>query len=343
MKKLTAIFLEALGKETGQRDRAAALASKSMQEEFARKTAELLSAGTLFFSDQGRELRQNLVMLRERIGRISNANEAVGTIGRLNSLYIEAERLHRETQKQIHRPGHIDAGKLHFFYRSDQQEALEILEQYNRAELYRIIALGGGSAFLTRKPLKSYQHNLQERVRYLREEISPVTETVMFRELADTRYWAVQHNDNMRVGPMGILPGFVMTAPVKTDHRFIPGEHRMLPYRKGVVLQGVGYLTNVTPLNVEEAQRRGALVTEVRPEQLLPYLNNLQEPDGVLRHLFTGRYYVISPEQYFAAASYAEASLAVIRRKRMGQCVLCGKLADAGSFCEGCGRRIKIV
>ena len=200
MKKLTAIFLEALGKETGQRDRAAALASKSMQEEFARKTAELLSAGTLFFSDQGRELRQNLIMLRERIGRISNANEAVGTIGRLNSLYIEAERLHRETQKQIHRPGHIDAGKLHFFYRSEQQEALEILEQYNRAELYRIIALGGGSAFLTRKPLKSYQHNLQERVRYLREEISPVTETVMFRELADTRYWAVQHNDNMRVG-----------------------------------------------------------------------------------------------------------------------------------------------
>ena len=59
MKKLTAIFLEALGKETGQRDRAAALASKSMQEEFARKTAELLSAGTLFFSDQGRELRQD--------------------------------------------------------------------------------------------------------------------------------------------------------------------------------------------------------------------------------------------------------------------------------------------
>ena len=92
MKKLTAIFLEALGKETGQRDRAAALASKSMQEEFARKTAELLSAGTLFFSDQGRELRQNLIMLRDGKHRSRSTDRAILTPGSCTSFTEASSR-----------------------------------------------------------------------------------------------------------------------------------------------------------------------------------------------------------------------------------------------------------
>ena len=343
MNKLTAVFLDVLGAQAGQTKRAADLAKENMQAEFSERAGELLLPGTLFFSDEGRELKQRLTALQNEISRIERAQQAVGIIRQLEELYIRAEKLHRDTQKQIRKKGYIDARKLHFFYQSEQAEAMEILENYIKTELYLAAAFGGGRMFLARKPLKSFQHTLQDRVRYLKEELLPVTDTQNFRQNAGTRYWAVQHQDEVKAGPMGTLPGFVITEPVKSGRRFIPGEHAVLPSRKGVILQGMGYLTNLTPMTVENAQTKGALVTSVTPDQLVYYIDHLQDPDAVLGSMFAGKYYLISAEEYFGAASHAEASAAIRRRSRLGQCLFCGKPVAEKHFCSNCEKRIKIV
>lgn len=343
MNKLTAVFLDVLGRETRQESRAAAVAMESMKAEFSAKAGRLLSSGTIFCSDQGHKLQRDLLLLQKNIFSMTRAQQAAGAGAKLAALYIEAERLHRETQRQIHRPGKINIRKLHFFYHEEQTEALHILEDYIKAELYRILALEGGRAFLSRKQLQIFRHTLPDRIKYLKEEILPLTDSQKMKKKAVPHYWAAAYREERKAGPMGILPGFETVDPVKTDHRFLPGEHKELPYRRGVVLQGVGCLTNVTPGTIEQAQRKGALRTEVVPDQLAGYVDHLRNPDAVLGHLFSGSLYAIDAEQYFSAASYVTGSAALIRRKRLGQCLFCGKASGGSDFCEQCARRIRIV
>ena len=343
MKELTAVFMDVLGKKTGQEGRTSAIVRESMLAEFSERTRDLLSSETLFFSDEGHALLQELLILKRTIEKLNMAKDAAKLCAKLKALFIRAEELHRETQREIEKSGRIRAGKLHFFYAGEQERALDILEGYIKAELFRVFVIGGGELFFKCKPLKGYQHTLPDRMKYLMFELAPITDTQSFRQLAKTKYWAVSHQDEMRAGPMGRLPGMLMTDPVKTDHRFLPGEHRMLPGRGGLVLQGIGYLTNVTPKNIENAQLRGGLQTTVTPDMLRPYVDYLSDPDSVLNHIFAGKLYVISPAQYFAAASYAEACVTITSRHRLGQCLLCGQDAQNGSFCDRCFRRIKIV
>ncbi len=343
MQALAAVFMDILGKKTGQEDRAAAIIRESVSAEFSERTRELLSSETLFFSDEGHALHQDLLVLKRDIEKLLHAKDAAKLGAKLKTLYVRAEELHRETQREIEKNGRIRAAKLHFFYADEKEKALDILEQYVRVELFRVLVFGGGSLFSRCKPLKGYQHTLQDRMKYLVYELAPVTDSQSFKLLAKTRYWAVVHQDEMRAGPMGRLPGMLITDPVKTDHRFLPGEHGLLPGRGGLVLQGIGHLTNMTPENIDKAQLRNNLQTVVTPEMLKPFVDYLSDPDSVLNHIFSGKPYVISTEQYFAAASCAEACITISNRRRLGKCLLCGQSAESGLLCERCGRRIRIV
>lgn len=343
MNKLTAVFLNVLGRETGQENRAATVAMESMMAVFSSKTGRLLSSGTIFCSDEGHKLQRDLLSLKKKIISMTRAQQVAKAEAKLSGLYIEAERLHRETQRQIHRPGKINIRKLHLFFYEEQTEALHILEDYIKAELYRILTLEGGRAFISRKQLQIFKHTLPDRIKYLKEEILPLTDSQKMKKKAVPHYWAAVYREERKAGPIGVLPGFETVDPVKVDHRFLPGEHRELPYRSGVVIQGVGSLTNVTPGTIEQAQRKGALHTEVFPDQLARYSEYLRDPDAVLGHLFSGTLYAIDAEQYFSVASYVIGSAALIRRKRLGQCLFCGKTAAGSDFCEQCARRIRIV
>ena len=343
MKRLTAVFLHVLGTETNMQEQAAELVRNGLRAEFEKRAGRLLSSGTLYFSEEAHRLQQNLMMLRQRVETFRDAGDAVLFSDELEKMYIEAERLHRITQKQIRRAGRIDVRRLHFFYQDEQAEALDILDEYIRIELYRILVLCGGDAFRKCKPLRGYKYTLADRIQYLKSEILPVTDSGKLKSYAEGLYWAVQHRDAMRTGPMGILPGYEMVPPAKVDHRFLIGEHRSVSVRSGLVYQGVGCLTNVTPKNVEKAQLKGFLSAELLPEQMYPYADQLQDPDQILPEIFRDTFYVIEAAHYFSIASYVEASKAVGRRKRLGQCLFCGKNAEGACFCEQCRRRIKIV
>lgn len=343
MEKLTAVFLDVLGSETGQESRAASIVKEGMQAEFAQRTKELMSGGTLYFSREGIRLKQELENLHNQTNTLTDAIQAVKIGANLSALYIRAEKLHRETQRQIHRPGKIDIGKIHFFYPDEQSEALNILEDYIKTELFRILTLLGGKAFLSLKPLKTYQHTLQDRVKYLKEQVSPMTDNRKMKDLAVPHYWAVMHKNERKAGPVGVLPGFEIIELTRTDHRFLPGEHREVACRQGIALQGVGCFTNVTPATIEKAQIKGMLHTRVTVEQLGRYVDYLKQPDAVLTHLFSDSLYAVDPAEYFGTASYVESSAAIVRRKRLGQCILCGKSSSGADFCEQCARRIKIV
>jgi len=343
MNELTAVFMDVLGKKTAQEDRAAAIVRDSMKKELSAQTEGLAASATLFVSESGSHMQRDMRALERRIGGLSRAMDAASCCKDLKKLFVRTEELHRETQREIHKKGHVRIQKLHFFYPEEQTEALQIAEELIRTELFRILALGGGEMFAACKPLRGYQHTLSDRMRYLTEEILPVTASKSFAESAKTRYWAVAHREQMRAGPMGVLPGYEITAPLKTDHWFLPGEHAMISSRSGSVMQGVGYLTNVKPDTVEQAQQRGALQTALRPEQLLRFRAHLEDPDRVLGEVFAGGLYAISPEAYYSAASFIEASAAVSRRKSTGLCLLCAQSAEGGDFCQRCVKRIKIL
>ncbi len=343
MNELTAVFMNVLGRKTGQEDRAAAIVRTSIKKELDVKAEELAAPNTFFVSNNGTRLHRDLQRMEGKIAGLQRAGEAVLVSKELKKLLIRAEELHRETQREIHKKGHVHIDKLHFFYAGEQQEALLIAEDLIRTELYRILALGGGRLFASCKPLNGYRHTLPDRMRYLREEILPVTSSKDFQQLAKTRYWAVARREQLRAGPLGLLPGYEIAEPLKTDHWFLPGEHRLLSSRSGTVMQGVGMLTNVKPDTVDKAQLRGALQTEIRAEQLQNCRSGLDDPDKALAEVFPGAYYAISPEAYYSAASYAEAASAVVRRGSMGQCLLCGQNAEGGDFCPRCLKRFRIT
>ena len=343
MKELTAVFLDTLGKKTGQETRAAQLVQNNMRQEIAERTGDLSSSGTLFFSREGLGLKQDLEMLKRKTDNLAEAYQAASVCRQLHELFIRTEELHRATQREIQKKGHIRAQQLHFFYAGEQEEAYEILESFIKTELYRILVLGGSNMFSACKPLRAYPHTLQGRMDYLLKEILPVTDTQKFKKLSVTRYWSVSHFDEMKAGPLGVLPGYRVTDPVKTDHCFLPGEHRLISWRGKVVMQGVGYLTNAAPETIENAQKNGKLKTDLKPEDLLSCTENLEDPDEVLTRVFSGSLYAVSFSRYYSVASYVEACRAVEKRSRVGRCLYCGQEREAGSFCSRCAKRIRIT
>lgn len=345
MKKLTALFLDVLGEQTGQESRAAALAKENMQADLSKKTGELMTGGTLFFSREGHGVLEETNRLWEFTENMTTAGQAAEISDSLSRLFVETERLHRETQKQIHKAGHINASHLHFFYPGEQSDALSILEKYIRIEMFRILTLLGGKTFLTLEPLDSYQHTLQDRMRYLNDQIQPITEQKMMKDLSTPHFWAVTYNNEMKVGPFGMLPGFEIAEPLKMDRRLLPGEHSEISDRRSKVLQGVGYLTNVTPDIVETVQRGRKLHINVTPKQLAGCGCDLKNPQETLHRIFDGQYYAIDPAVYFGAASYVTASSAIAERKKRGLCLLCGRETgeNKNDFCEQCRRRIRII
>lgn len=343
MNELTALFMEVLGLKTDREARAAEIVRSSMKRELAARMEELAASGTLYLSESGRNVQRDLRRLEERIDGLRRASDAAPVCKDLKMLFIHAEELHRETQTELHKKGRVRIERLHFFYPEEQAEALLIAEELIHTELYRILALGGGRMFTACKPLNSYRHTLKDRMKYLREEILPITASEEFKQLARPRCWAVTRREQLRAGALGELPGYEILEPLKTERCFRPGEHKVLSTRSASLMQGMGFLTNVEPGSVEQAQLQGELRTKLRAEQLHGCLGYLEDPDRVLNEVFAGAYYAISPEVYYSAASFAEASSAVVRRRGLGLCLLCGQSAEREAFCPRCRKRFRIT
>ena len=280
-----------------------------------------------------------MLLWEKDAAQILKPSDGVKYLRILKELCETAKRLHKETCEQMESYTSVDGGKVHFFYAEEQRLAQKIVNEWIQIDLYRILILGGPRYFEQIPVLKKVPLLLADRVRYYKTQVMPVLSSLNPKQRY--RYWAVQHKEECRMGPLATLPAYVLCEPAKRSARLIPGEYKKLEAVGGVLYQGLGRLTNITPDTIEEAQSDG--VYDTLSMEMLEKAWGRGDPIMALQTMFAGKWYAIDPYELFSKAAALEASWTILRRGQLRQCVYCGSLVEHQvPLCPQCIKRIKV-
>lgn len=339
MNQLTAIFMQQLSDDTSLSEEILERVRKELVLELLRCLPKEMHPGTLYCSAEGENLKSQMLLWKEEAAKISKPSDAVRYLRSLKELCQTAKRLREETCQQIESYASVDGGKLHLFYAEEQRSVLKTVNEWIRIDLYRILILGGPAYFRKIPLLKKIPMLLLDRVRYYKTQVMPVLSLLDARQRYS--YWAVQHKDECRMGPLATLPAYVLCEPAKRSERLMPGEYKKLEALGGVMYQGLGRLTNITPDTIEEAQSDG-LYDHV-PMEAFEQARGTQDPVKALETLYAGKWYAVDPYELFSKAAAIEASWTILRRGQLRQCLYCGSLVEHHvPLCPQCIKRIKV-
>lgn len=338
MNRLTAVFLQQLYACAPQKQELLKRAQRELLLQLDRSLPELLSPGTLIASAKGQELRQQAARWKQQTEQCSRMEDITLLLEQLNALQKQEQRLHTETRQEINRSGFVDGTKLHLFYRSEQRDALQVLDEIIRIELFRIAVLGGAQRFNAVPPLAAVPDILADRLAYYKNCLMPV-----LLDLSDQMLygcWAFRFQEESRAGPLGNLPGYLIAEPNPAKATgLLPGEYTVLPAAKGTLYQGVGSLTNLTPDTVEQAQRT-SVQDHIPVAELAARLYH-GDPVRALGDYFGNNPYIVDPYELFATADVARGALELAERGRTRHCFLCGKaLKNRAPLCAACVEKV---
>lgn len=338
MNRLTAVFLQQLYACAPQKQDLLKRAKRELLLQLDRSLPELLSPSTLIASAKGQELRQQTVQWKQRTEQCSHMEDITFLLEQLYALQKQERQLHTETRREIQSSGFVDGTKLHLFYRSEQRNALQVLDEMIRIELFRIAVLGGAQRFKAVQPLAAVPDILADRLAYYKNCLMPVLLDLSDQVLYGC--WAFRFQEESRTGPLGNLPGYLMAEPNPAKAAgLLPGEYTVLPTAKGAVFQGVGCLTNLTPDTVEWAQR--VSVQDHIPVAELAARLYHDDPVRVLGDYFGSTPYIVDPYELFAAADVARGAQELAERGRTRRCFLCGKaLKNQAPLCTACVEKV---
>lgn len=337
MNRLTAIFLQQLYGYVPQKRELLDRARRELLLQMDRALPELLSPGTLFGSSQGQKLRQQASRWKQQAEQCTRMEEIAPLLYQLQALEKQERQLHAQTRQEIQGSGFVDGTQLHLFYRSEQRDALRILNEVIRVELFRIAALGGAYRFKNVPPLAAVPDLLADRLAYYKNSLMPVLQDLSDQVLYGC--WAFRFQAESAVGPLGKLPGYLITDPNPAKAALLPGEYTVLTTSRGTLYQGVGCLTNLTPDTVEQAQR-GPVQDRIPVAELAARLYG-DDPVRTLGDYFGNKPYIVDPYELFAAADVAKGAQALEDRGRARRCLLCGKaLTKPVPLCASCVEKV---
>ena len=337
MNDLTIIFFEQLAKRL---DHPAPLVDR-LRSELVRDTQsrleKFLLPSTQYLSASGREFYSRLDTFLRRAGALREIKEVRPLYQQLNKLQINAEDLRRETVAALASPGNLDADRVHIIFHEETNDTIKRLYNAICLEMYRLAAAGGGKAVAKLSQLHYVHPDAASYYHYYAKEVLPAL--ALMEESRRYGIWAFQYKEQAKVGPMARLPVYVQAQPRSEKHRLLPGEHHIAGTGSYETWQGVGAITNLTPAEMQRAQKEGIYYTVT--SDMLSHCHLTSAPSQILDQCFGGRYYAVDPAHFFAAVSSALCARALTLRYQRGQCLYCGADASGSTLCMSCLGKVR--
>lgn len=334
MNRLTAAFLQTLYEYVPQKKELLECVRQELLRQLEHALPNAISAGTLFCSPEAQQLQKQINSWKTGVERIVFMREATDRMQDLERLCNREKQLHTRTQTELARSGFVDVGNLHIFYLSEQDDALGVLNQIIRIDLFRIVALGGPDLFRHIPPLDRQLDHLDLRLNYYKTYIRPALDRIS--EVDQYGNWAFRYQDMVRAGPLARLPSFQIAEPDQKLGTLLPGEYKMRMLGSGPLYQGVGRLTNITPETVIEAQNT-TVCANITPKQLLGGMERNVDPVQALQSVMGKRFYSVNATDLFAAADYVVSARTILKRGYGRQCFLCGRSVQGNApLCPRC-------
>ncbi len=337
MNYLTIIFFEKLASRVKENSR---LIHKLREEILAdanhRLQKQRLST-TLYLSSAGKSFQSRMSRWFDAVEGLERFSQAELIFRRLIKLEAESQELHDETQRMLSSPGRLDTEKLHFVFLEEQDEIATRLREAIRLDMYRLVASGGGKAFLRLPPLKYVHPQVDQYFQYYDQVILPALALVDHRK----RYgiWAYQYREQARLGSIARLPAYVEVEPRPGKHMLLLGENQLTGTGSNMIWQGVGVFTNITPDTVQSAQEQG-IHTAISTAQLIGA--RLQDsPVQILDQCFNGEWYAIDPSHFYAQLTMVLYSKTISNRAALKQCLYCGADGAEGLLCLSCISKVR--
>lgn len=334
MNRMTAAFLQTLYEYAPQKKELLERARQELLRQLERDLPNALSAATLFCSPEAQHLQKQIDGWKTRAERIVSMRELTDQMEDLEQLCSQEKRLHTRTQTELARPGFLNVGNLHILYLSEQDNALRVLNQMIQIDLFRIVALGGPDLLRHIPPLDRQPNHLDLRLNYYKTYIQPALDRIS--EADQYGSWAFCYQDMVRAGPLARLPAFQIAEPVQKLGTLLPGEYKMTVSGRGMLYQGVGRVTNITPETVVEAQNT-TVQARITPKQLFDGMNQTSDPVQALQLVMGKRFYSVSAADLFAAADFVVSAHVIVQRGYSRQCFLCGQPVQGNApLCSHC-------
>lgn len=340
MKRLTAVFLQQLNNYVpGKEQDILACMRRELQRQLDVVLPDVSAPGTLFCSARGKQLQRDLNNWKRQVAGLLHVSQAVTCLDQLETLCREAEQLRQETRQEIRCEGGVDPARLHLFCGAEQAQALAVVDELIRVELYCVAVLGGAELFGRIPPVDRVAHTLSDRLDYYKKYVVSALSGVEDNKAYGV--WAFVQQDEIRAGPLGSLAAFLPCSPDKSAVDLLPGECRSGMTSRGVVFQGVGCVTNLNPNNIEMAQHEK--VESTIPVQELARRLDTWDPIRALKECYVARPYAVDACELFAVASMAQSARVLLRRGQLGQCFLCGRTVRGGvPLCAQCVTKVKV-
>lgn len=339
MNRLTAVFLQQLYEYVPQKSELLQCAQKELLRQLEVSLSEAVSPGTVFFSTHAQQLKQKIEIWKSKAEGLCRVSQIGEFLEELEALCACERQLHEETQQQIRSTGFVDAARLHLFYHSEQRQALDVVNEMIRVELFRVAALGGPERFRRIPEVDTVPDTLTGRLGLWKQYIQPALQDLPDNLLYGC--WAFQEQNSCPTGPLGKIPGYLLANPDKKAAGLLPGEWKKIAGSKGYLYQGGGRLTNLTPNNVQQAQGK-PLGTTVPVEQLAVRMRRC-DPIQAMQDYFGNAPYSVDPYELFAAADLAASANTILERGQTGSCFLCGApVRNNAPLCRHCVERVYI-
>lgn len=340
MDYLTVLFLNQLAGQVERADELLKLVRKELLAEFERQMSCNMVSGVLFYTGRARALQQRCAQWLESARQLPQIGAGKALLRELETLAKESDFLRQETRNQLQSPASIDMDRMHIIDPQDHEQTLRLIEEMIRFDLYRVAAIGGGALLTRITPFRRVSATLEAYMDYYRQEVLGALN--MCSETRKYAFWAVQHRGDGKCGAYAKLPAYVIAEPKKVKHPMLPGEYQIIEDRGGILMQGVGMLTNVTPNNILSAQDAG-VGYKPTVRQILQCGADLSRPDQVLAGSFEGGYYAVDPFEFFGMLSAAEDARVILRRGQLQQCFLCAApVQNNAPLCPACMKRVQI-
>ena len=340
MNRLTAVFLQQLYEYVpGRQQELLECMRRELQRQPDLSLPEETAPGTMFCSAQGKQLQRDLAGWKQQAAALEDGGLAVRQLKQLEDLCRQAADLRKETGHEIRGAGAVDPARLHLFCGPEQKQALAVVDELIRVDLFRAAVLGGAALFARIPPVDRVAHTLADRLEYYKNCVLPALSGV--EENKAYGVWAFLQQDECRIGPLGSLAAFSPCAPDKSARDLLPGECRTVMTSRGVVFQGVGCVTNLEPASIEGAQHQ--TVGDAIPVRELARRLDTRDPIRALAEYYGPRPYAVDACELFAAASMAQSARVLLRRGQLGQCFLCGRAVQGGvPLCAQCVAKVKV-
>lgn len=243
--------------------------------------------------EKGQKILEKLSEQKMDLLNLNIPEDAFAKMKKLECIFQEIMQMQEECCLEIHSTGGLDPDKLHLVADSWKDSFMYRLADQIIIELYRILVYGSEEQFYSVPSLFEMNLDFEKIYPVYRDRIYPVIMSLPVEN--QKKFWAFEWKDRIYEGSAIMLNGYYPCVPDIETENLVPGKINNSNLHTLTRICGRGNVTNVTPYTILDAQEKGIQrkLPLIRPELFYNY----QTVDEILETVFSGKYYVIEPEE----------------------------------------------